>query len=259
MGWVLITGASRGLGFALAQEAAQAGHDLILSDVDAPALAKAAEALPGTAVQIVADLASPGGAAQLWAEASAGREIDILVNNAGLGRHGAMGSAAGGGTARDVALVQVNIAALTELMGLALEQMRARGRGRILNVASIAAWMPAPYLASYHASKSYVLFLSRAVRHELRGTGVSVTALCPGPMATGFFDDAGATNVYVTRVLRPMDPARVARAGWAALEAGRAVCIPGALNWVAAMVSHLSPKAVNAPVSGWLWKPRDKG
>lgn len=256
MSWAVITGATGGLGRALAAEAAKAGHDLILSDRPGAPLAPLAteiRALGRQAEIIEADLGQPTAADALWASATAGREIDILVNNAGLGRLGPLGSETGGGLARDRLVMAVNVAAATDLTAHAAAHMRGLGRGRILNVASIAAWTPAPNQASYHASKAYLLSLSRAVREELRGSGVSLTVLCPSPIATDFFAEAGAENVRLTKFLPPLSAARVARIGWRALERGRAVQIAGQLGRLSVIGARLGSSALNARISGWLW------
>lgn len=261
MGWALITGASGGLGRALAERAAQDGYDLILTDRAAEAVAPVAEALSGTVqvVTVAQDLSAPGGAQALWEAATAeGREVDVLVNNAGLGRYGSVGTQEGGGLAREHAVASVNVTALTELTQLALGPMQMRGRGRVLNVASIAAWTPGPGMASYHASKAYVLSFSRAVAGELRGSDVTVTALCPGPMATDFFTDSGATDVWLTRLSPPIDPARAARAGWRAMLAGRGHVVVGRMNAVLVMLAKLTPLAVLTPISGFIWSRTEK-
>lgn len=243
-GWVLVTGASEGLGRAFARLAAADGHPVILAarnEARLAALAAELSAAHGVETRVIrADLAEPGAAARLWAEATAGgREIAVLVNNAGFGRHGSFGA---GGAARESGSIAVNVTALTELMQAAAGHMRGRGEGRILNVASTAAFMPGPNMAVYHATKAYVLSLSLAVAEELRGTGVSVTALCPGATATRFFADAQMGETWLMRLTPVPGPVPVAAAGWRAMLAGRPVAVTGWNNRVFAFLTRLVPR-----------------
>ncbi|MFB2532911.1 SDR family NAD(P)-dependent oxidoreductase [Paracoccus sp. p4-l81] len=261
-GWVLITGAGSGLGLELARVAAQAGHRLMLSDRPGSGIAATGAVLSAEAGVVVAthevDLADPGGTDDLWQAAAGCRPLAAVIANAGLGRSGMIGDDQGGGWPREAEVIGVNITALTRLVGLAAGVMRAQGAGRIMTVASIAAWGPAPGLASYHASKAYVLSLSHALRDELRGSGVSVTALCPGPMRTRFFDRAGVGAVRLLALHPVVGADAVARAGWAAMMAGRAVLIPGWRNRLTVWATHLGPKTIVARVTGWLWRKRDR-
>jgi len=241
-GWTLVTGASKGIGKELARIAAREGHALILSARSKDQLEALAEELRtahgGEVVVIVADLTRADAAADLWRAASAGRRIDILVNNAGLGRNGAFAEA---GWARELASINVNITALTELMKRAVVDMLAAGGGQILNLASTAAFMPGPGMAVYHATKSYVLSLSEAVSEELRGTPVSVTALCPGATATHFFADAEMESMALLRYSKPPSAESVARVGWRAMKAGKRAVVPGAMNKAFAFLPRLVP------------------
>ncbi|WP_322865618.1 SDR family NAD(P)-dependent oxidoreductase [Aquicoccus sp. G2-2] len=243
--WCLITGASGGIGAALAREAAGAGFDLVLSGRDTARLDGLAKELRGIgreAVCIAADLAQPGAAEALWREASAGREIDILMNNAGLGIHGPVQAPAIRAQVR--ATVAVNVVAMTELLMLAAEDMAARGHGRILNVSSSAAFMPGPGMASYHAAKAFSLYLSEAAAVDLKGSGVSVTALCPGPTATGFFDVAEMGGVMALRFLPKATAQAIARAGWSGLMRGKRVVVPGLLYKLIAFSTRFTPRPV---------------
>jgi short-subunit dehydrogenase len=247
----LVTGASGGIGAALARELAQHGHDLVLASRGvAPMEALAAELrqFGGAVTIIAADLAEPGAAATLAHEiASRGLAVEILVNNAGLGAAGRFDRS---DPARIAEMLQVNIAALTELTRLLLPGMIARGRGKVMLVASVAAFQPGPHMAVYFASKAYVLSLGEALAYELRGTGVSVTTLCPGATATRFFDVAGAGNsVMARRLRRMMRPADVARLGYRALAAGRRVVVVGLMNRIVALASRHAPHAITLPVT----------
>ena len=250
----LVTGASGGIGAALARELAQHGHDLVLAARSVePMEALAAELrLSGIAATVIAaDLSKAGAAASLAADIAArGLVIDVLVNNAGLGAAGRFDR---GDPARIGDILQVNIVALTELTRLLVPGMVARRRGRILLVASVAGFQPGPHMATYFASKAYVLSLGEALACELRGTGVSVTTLCPGATATRFFDVAGAERSLMARHLRKMMPAdQVARLAYRGLIAGRRVVITGAMNRLVALAVRHLPHGITLRVTDLL-------
>ena len=175
-GWTLIAGASEGLGLAFARIAAAEGRDLILAARQAQKMERLADELRARhkiAVEVIAtDLADSEQVELLWRRASTRRRIDILVNNAGLGAHQPFASP---DFAREDASIRVNVLALTILIKRAVPHMQAAGGGRILNLGSIAGFVPGPGMAVYHATKAYVLSLGEAVAEELRGTSVSVT------------------------------------------------------------------------------------
>src|ERR1700686_3863053 len=204
----LVTGASGGIGAELARELARHGHDLVLAARSiAPMEALAAELRDAgaAATVIAADLSKPGAAATLAHDiARRGLAIEILVNNAGLGAAGRFDRS---DPARIGEILQVNIVALSELTRLLLPGMSARGHGRVMLVASVAGFQPGPHMAAYFASKAYVLSLGEALAYELRGTGVSVTVLCPGATATNFFTAAGNDNSIMARHPPQMMPA----------------------------------------------------
>ena len=250
----LVTGASGGIGAELARELARSGHDLVLAARSlAPMEALAAELQPlGAATTVIpADLSKPGAAATLAHDiASRGLAIDVLVNNAGLG---ALGRFDRIDSARIGEMLQVNIVALTELTHLILPGMVARGRGKIMLVASVAGYQPGPRMAVYFASKAYVLSLGEALAHELRHTGVGVTVLCPGATATDFFTVAGANNTIMAgRFRRMMRAADVARLGVRGLTAGRRVVITGAMNKLLAFAGRFAPHRISLPVTDLL-------
>jgi short-subunit dehydrogenase len=250
----LVTGASSGIGAELARELARHGHDLVLAARGlAPMQALATELadLGAAATVIAADLSRPGAAAALADEiAGRGLAIDVLINNAGLGAAGRFDRIDPG---RIGEIVQVNIVALTELTHLLLPGMIARGHGKIMLVASVAGFQPGPRMAAYFASKAYVLSLGEALAYELRGTGVTVTTLCPGATATRFFDVAGANHSVMARRLRRMMPAeRVARLGYRGLAAGRRVVITGAMNRLVALAGRYAPRRLTLPVTDLL-------
>jgi uncharacterized protein len=250
----LVTGASGGIGAELARELARHGHDLLLAARSvAPMETLAAElrALGADATVIAADLAKPGAAAILAdAIERSGVMVDVLVNNAGLGAAGRFDRC---DPARIGDILQVNIVALTELTRLLLPGMIARGHGRIMLVASIAGFQPGPRMAAYFASKAYVLSLGDALAYELRGTGVSVTTLCPGATATNFFTVAGADkSAMARRVRRMMRAEDVARLGYRGLAAGRRVVITGMMNRVLALAGRYAPHMLTLPVTDLL-------
>lgn len=247
--WTLITGASEGLGVEFAHIAAAEGRSLVLTARSEDKLDTLASKLRSDTVQvevIPADLSDPDEAQRLWDAASDGRRIDMLVNNAGLGQHGDFGD--GQGWARELASIHVNMVSLTALMKRAIPHMQAAGGGRILNVSSTAAFMPGPNMAVYHATKAYVLSLSEAVATELKGSGVSVTALCPGATATRFFDDADMHGIRLLTLARPMAARPVAEAGWRAASRGKRVVVPGLMNKLFAIAPRFTPR----PLVAWV-------
>ncbi len=243
---VLITGASTGIGYELAHLFAEAGYRLVLIARNAQKLAEVAATLEQryhAAVTVIPkDLSLPSSPDEIAAElARAGIAVDALVNNAGFGTHGRFAQA---DLAGELGMIQVNVTALAHLTRLMLPGMVARRRGAILNVASTAAFQPGPLMAVYYASKAFVLSFSEALANELEASGVSVTALCPGPTKTEFQRRAGVTE---TRLMggRSMDARTVALAGYRGMRAGARVVIPGARNrWLACAVKFLPRRIV---------------
>jgi short-subunit dehydrogenase len=238
----LITGASAGIGAALAQEFASHGHELVLVARRASQLNELADAIAAggrTRPHVVAlDLAGRE-ASRLVADELQARELEpnYVVNNAGFGL---VGYAARLDRAEQLAMIDLNARALTDL-SLRFVDSLARHRGGILNVASVASFVPGPGIAVYNATKAYVLSFSEALHHELKPKGVRVTALCPGPVATEFQARAGMPMDYFPSALHA-DAARVARYGYAALMAGRRVAIPGYASRISAFLPRLAPR-----------------
>ncbi len=250
----LVTGASSGIGADLARELARDGHDLVLSARSVPplqALAAELESHGGKAIVVPADLGRAGAAAELASELETrGLDIDVLVNNAGLGAIGRFDQM---DPQRVSDMLQVNVVALTELTRLLVPGMVARRRGKVLLVASTASFQPGPRMAVYFATKAYVLSFGEALAYELRGTGVTVTTVCPGATATNFFKTAGANDL----ALRPaMSAANVARIGYRALKAGRRVVVTGLLNRVLAVGGRLAPHSITLPATSALMSHR---
>jgi uncharacterized protein len=245
-GTVLITGASSGIGLELAKLFARDGYNLVL-------VARRREKLEALGQDLVrkhgirsrtiaADLADPAAPAEILRQlAEESVAVDVLVNNAGFGE---LGLFANTNLETERQMIQVNITALTVLTKLFLPGMLARRRGRIMNVASTAGFAPGPLMAVYYATKAYVISLSEALSEELRGSGVTVTVLCPGSTITGFQAVAHMQSALLVRLPGVMDAPAVATAGYAGLMRGKRMVVPGLLNQVLPLVIRLSPRAV---------------
>lgn len=257
-GWAVITGASSGLGAIFAEQLAARGLSLVLTGRDQVRLTAVRERVraiaPDAGVElVVGDLGTESGVDDLLARL-VGRDIDVLVNNAGFGTYGPLSQA---DARREHDLVAVNVDALVRLTAAVLPEMVARGTGGILNVASTIAFQPGPYQASYGASKAFVLSFSQALWAETRGSGVTVTALCPGPTATGFVDALGS-DVSHTAIYRHLAaPEPVVAAGLRGLDRGRAVVVPGLRNKIMASSGRFTPGWVNAMIAARLLRPAD--
>lgn len=235
----LITGASAGLGAEFARLCRARGEELVLVARRRDRLEALASEL-GSSHVIAADLAEPGAPARLLAEVEAlGLQVETLINNAGFGVSGILAAAP---TDRLLEMVDLNVRALTELTRLILPAMIERGHGGILNVASTAAFQAGPNMAVYYASKAYVLSFTEALHQEMKGKGVKVSALCPGPTATEFFDVAESKNSALAKIAT--DPVGVVRAGLRGLDRNKAIVIPGIANKVGAQSSRFLPRAV---------------
>jgi uncharacterized protein len=249
---VVVTGASAGIGAALARVFAEHGHELVLiarreSKLDALADEIAAGGRPRPLVLAI-DLAQPEAGARIKAELAAhGLEPEYIVNNAGFGL---VGEAAQLDHAEQLAMIDLNIRSLTEL-SLAFADTLARLRGGILNVASVAGFIPGPGMAVYYASKAYVLSFSEALHHDLARRGVRVSVLCPGPVPTEFQARAGIPRVPFPRTGLPRvvgsnaltcTAEEVAEAGYDGLMRGRRVVVPGVANKAVTIITRLLPR-----------------
>jgi short-subunit dehydrogenase len=252
MSTVLITGASGGIGYELAKLFARDHHNLVLVARSADRLAQVATELQGqgiTVKTIALDLAAPPAAKFLFDQLQReGIIIDMLINNAGFGIYGEFAQMP---EEEILGQIDLNIRALTELTRLFLPAMMQRSSGRIMNVASIAAFQPGPHLAVYYASKSYVLSFSEAIANELRHSGVTVTCFCPGATHTGFAKRAGVENSRLFK-LGAMSAEKVALDGYRAVMEGRTLAISGVHNWVVAQSNRLVPRKMVTTVSRWV-------
>jgi short-subunit dehydrogenase len=242
----LVTGASSGIGYELARILATEGYDVALVARSADRLVDIAAGLEREygvrAIATPEDLADPGAPGRLIDRLQRDSfQVDVLVNNAGFGT---MGRFWRSDPAAQVDMVQVNVAAVTHLTRLCLEGMVERGEGRILNVASTAAFQPGPYMSVYFATKAFVLSFSEAIAEELRGTGVTVTALCPGPTATGFQERARMERTPIGGRLVTGDAATVARAGYEGMRRGKRLVIPGWHNRIGSFLPRLFPRSL---------------
>ncbi|HEY7290476.1 MAG TPA: SDR family oxidoreductase [Vicinamibacterales bacterium] len=241
----LITGASSGIGLELARICAAHKHDLVLVARSGDKLRALADELKRSGVRIdvfQTDLShrEAPAAVQQFVELK-GLTVDILVNNAGYGLYGRFTETS---LATELDMIQLNVVALTELTKRMLPGMVARKQGRILNLASTASFLPGPLMAVYYATKAYVLSFSEAIATELDGTGVTVTALCPGPTASGFQSTAHLEDSKLVAGRTLPTAAAVARFGYDALMAGTAVAIPGATNKLTANIHRFFPRAM---------------
>jgi hypothetical protein len=241
----LVTGASAGIGRELARILAREGHDLVLVARREPELtalaAELKERYGADGRVITADLSKARAAQTLVKELGPSAQVDVLVNNAGFGGHGAFHERERDAEMRQIA---VNITALTDLTRLLLPGMVERHRGRILNVASTAAFQPGPFMAVYYATKAYVLSFSQALAEELSGTGVTVTTLCPGVTETEFQRVAGVEDVPLTKGPLSMSAESVAEAAFKGMTRGKLLVIPGVHNKVGAQATRLAPRRV---------------
>jgi len=255
----VVTGASEGLGFALARRIAREGRTIVLLARSHDMLSEAADNLraaypSSTVICEELDVGEKDAPARLDALLARHRlYLDVLVNNAGIGL---------GGTFTDLdqdkldELVATNVAALTRLTRHYLPAMRARARGGVMNLASLAAFAPGPWQAPYFASKAYVLSLTAAIGAECAGEGVRVCVIAFGPVATRIHHKMRTTNTYYRMLLPTASADRMARLAWRAYRMGRRVVVPGVVNSFLAWSARAMPFEILLPLVGWLMKPR---
>jgi short-subunit dehydrogenase len=260
----LVTGASSGIGAAIARELADRGHGLVLVARRKDKLDELAQELRSShgvrAEAVGCDLGKAASRQRLPARIeSLGLSVSVLVNNAGFATGGAFHES---DPARELEQVRVLVEAVMALTSAFLPAMVQRGRGAILNVASTAGMQPLPYSAGYSAAKAYALTFSEALHHELRGSGVTVTALAPGPVSTEFWDVAGwevaSGQSFEQAVPRPawVTPEQAASAGVKGLEAGKRVVVPGLPVRAAMLATQYLPHAVKLPAIEWVMRRR---
>ena len=259
----LVTGASSGIGLHLAHEFARHGHPLVIvAPVESELRAAAAEfqSHHGVSARVIAkDLERPEAAQEIFDELrSEGVEVEILVNNAGHGQRGKWWELP---LETDRSIFRLNVEAVFRLTKLFLPPMLARGRGRILNVASVAGYIAGPLQASYHASKAAVLSWSEALATELKDAPVTVTALCPGPVDTDFFAKADMEDSFAFQKANLAAPQDVAKDGYEAVMAGERVRVSGAINKAMIFSRRFLPESVLTAMTGKQYedvKPEDR-
>lgn len=244
----LITGASTGIGLALAKRFAKDGHNVVLTARSAERLENAAreieQSFQVSTKVLPADLSDPHAPRTVFdACEQENIEVQFLVNNAGFGLNGKFAQLDLG---EQLDMIQLNVTALVHLTGLFLPKMLERNRGRIMNIASTAAFQPGPTMAVYYATKAFVLSFGEAVANELRGSNVTLTTVCPGPTTTGFQDRAGAHDMPMLKspMIKVMSADEVAQIGYDAFLKGKSVVIPGIFNLLGAQSVRFMPRAV---------------
>ena len=255
MFYTLITGASGGIGLAMAKVFASKGHSLILiarSGDKLQALKQELESKHSVQVQVlIKDIAKPSAAQEIFEETQKqGWQVDILINNAGFGTYGFFQKT---DWAQEHQMLELNIVALTDLTKRFLKPMVEKKSGKILNVASSAAFQPGPLMAVYYASKAYVLHFTEAIANELKGTGVTASVLCPGPTASDFQSRANIDmQIPLFQTAGVMSAQQVAQAGYDGLMKGKTLMIPGLMNqWGSSGVRFVPRKFVTFVVR-WL-------
>lgn len=245
-GLAVVTGASGGLGLEFAKLLAADGHSLVLIARSADKLEANAADLRAqynvTVETIAMDLGVLGAADRVFARVP---QCDVLVNNAGFASNGRFDTLPEERIREELLL---DVVTLTELTRKYLPGMRLRGSGRVLNVGSTAAFVPGPFMAVYYAAKAYVLSFSEAIAEELRGSGVTVTCLCPGATATGFQDRAGVHRTLLVR-LGVANASAVAKAGIRGMMRGKTVVVPGIVNKLVAISPRISPRRLVIAIS----------
>lgn len=258
--WVVVTGASEGIGFHIAHRFAALGRDVILVARGEDRLRAAATAIAERhsvrVLPVVLDITEADAAERLAGAAeAAGGWVDVLVNNAAIGLSGPFAAAP---PAQIAALVDLNVRALTLLCRRVLPGMRSRRRGGILNMASLGGYTPGPWQAAYYASKAYVVSLSEALASEVAADGVRVTAVAPGPVATRFHAKMGAEDSFYRRLLPLPGPETIALCAVLGYRLGLRLVLPDI--WGLAMLPFLRilPHRVTVPIVGWLLRPRGR-
>ncbi|MCH9808070.1 MAG: SDR family NAD(P)-dependent oxidoreductase [Alphaproteobacteria bacterium] len=261
-GAVVVTGGSSGIGLAIGERFAKAGQTVALVGRGEAALNAAVENLAksvGADARILAialDVTAHDAPSRLDGLLAEHRcYLDVLVNNAGVGLSGPFCDHEPQEIDR---LVDLNVAAVTRLTRHVLPGMLARGRGGIINVASLGGLMPGPYQAAYYASKAYVVSLTRAIASETGGRGVRIASVLPGPVETSFHADMGANTARYRYLLPSMEPKGVAASVYRGYRFGHRLIVPGVFNWLTSRIAPLLPYNLLVPLMGWLLWPGEK-
>lgn len=257
---IVVTGGSRGIGLALAKKFAAKGHDILLIARGSEDLEHAAKLLrlnhPALGIHTLAlDITSVDSVGAIE-QALIERNLfcSILINNAAAGLSGPFYNQS---SAEISGLLNTNILALTRLTHAVLAGMRTRGKGAIINMASLGAYVPGPHQAVYYASKAYVVSLSEALSAELSGSGIRVMAILPGPVPTSFHKNMAADRALYRLLIPQTSPDKVARSAYRAFVIGRRVVVPGIMNQLFAFAIRLAPHFVSIPLIAWLLKNPD--
>ncbi len=251
--YALVTGGSSGIGYEFVKLLAKDGMNLVIVARNETKLTRVKTEIENkyqVKVKILSkDLSDPKVPVEVFSELEKENiNIEILVNNAGFGLHGGFSEI---DLQKGLEMIQVHVTSLTHLTKLFLRKMLEKKYGKILNVASTAAFQPGPYHSIYFATKSYILHFSEALAGELQGSGVSVTCLCPGPTETPFFKDTKINQRRLTR-LNMMDAPQVAKVGYNALKKGKVVVIPGLKNKLLAFLVRIIPRNIVRKIAAWL-------
>ena len=245
---VLITGASSGIGREFSRLFAEKGYRLVITARREKNLTELKEMYTENNIEVIpCDLGSETGAVYLYNEIKRRNiKVDILINNAGFGLFGEFYET---DIEKEKKMIDLNIKALVELSKYFLQEMLERNSGKILNVASIAAFQPGPYMSVYYASKAFVLSFSEALRNEVRNTGVCISVLCPGPVETEFEKSSELTKSKLFSKLKPVTAEKVAYAGYRGLMKNRAVIIPGFFNRAAITAGTFIPTGIKVNIA----------
>lgn len=254
----LVTGGSEGIGYALARQFAARGHSLLLVARRSGPLEEAARRIRadfrGEVSILPQNVTDPGAIGAIESTlATLNAYVDVLINSAGMGLAGRFHDEPEEKLQR---LLDLNIAALTRLTRHFIAGMRVRGRGGILNLASLGSYVPGPNQAAYYASKAYVMSLTEAIAAEVSGEGVRVCALAPGPVRTAFHRRMGSEHAGYRYLVPPASPDAVARAGYLGFVLGLRVMVPGLLTPFMALALRILPHRIMIPIIGWLLQPR---
>ena len=254
----LITGASSGIGEAFAGLLAREGYGLVLCARNEDGLNRVAGVLTTNhtvpITVIACDLGQPGGPQKLADELEQRAIVpDVVINNAGFGL---LGRAARRARTSQIEMVDLNVRALTDLTLRYLPAMITRKSGGVINVASTAGYFPGPYMAVYYATKAFVISFCEALGIETAGSGVTVTALCPGPVRTGFQARAGMQDLKLLKYLPAMTAEDTAALGWAGFQRGSSVVVPGVANTLTVWSSRLLPRRLTARLIALLQRPK---